>query len=57
MDELENRVDFLRRLAGTVEQALGSSNSGVLLQGEALEIIANLREWANELDRPPAAKV
>jgi hypothetical protein len=57
MIEPESRVEFLRRLADTIEQALGSWKSVVLTDSEAFEVIANLREWANELDRPPAAKV
>ena len=57
MCQLDSKVDFLRRLADTVERALGTSTTVLLTQGEALEIIANLREWANQLDWPAAPKL
>lgn len=54
--ELKNRVDSLRRLADTVEQAMGNRTCVVLRQDDAIEIMANLREWANELDRPAVSR-
>jgi hypothetical protein len=56
MIEPETRVEFLRRLADAIEKALGGGKTVVLTESEAFEVIANLREWANELDRPASTE-